>query len=203
MENASLAVVRGNLAPNGAVIKTAAATPALMQHRGRAVVFENYTDMLEGINTPDLPVDAESVLVLKNAGPKIGRAFPRRALDNRAIAAAHRVGNDIPLRKLSTPTMDGCSPSWGAKPVVHLPLKCGDNLRWLGDVATITRLDDPRVECRSHPHECVAMSRIVGIGEALDLVRIQLSVEKELIGKRLYQIRGRSFQLSVGKQLSH
>ena len=65
----SLAVLRGNLAPGGAVIKTSAATPELQSHRGRAVVFHNYTDMLERINDPNLPVDASSVLVLQNAGP--------------------------------------------------------------------------------------------------------------------------------------
>lgn len=75
-ESGSLAVLTGNLAPNGAVIKTAAATPGLLQHRGRAVVFENYTDMLERINSPDLPVDADSVLVLKHAGPKGVPGFP-------------------------------------------------------------------------------------------------------------------------------
>ncbi|MCA9116492.1 MAG: dihydroxy-acid dehydratase [Planctomycetaceae bacterium] len=66
----SLAVVRGNLAPRGAVIKTAAATESLQQHRGQAVVFEDYTDMLNRVNDPELPVDANSVLVLKHAGPQ-------------------------------------------------------------------------------------------------------------------------------------
>jgi dihydroxy-acid dehydratase len=72
----SLAVVRGNLAPFGAVIKTSAATPALLKHSGRAVVFENYDDMLGRINDPALPVDRESVLVLKHAGPKGVPGFP-------------------------------------------------------------------------------------------------------------------------------
>jgi dihydroxy-acid dehydratase len=72
----SLAIVRGNLAPFGAVIKTSAATPALLIHQGRAVVFENYDDMLARINDPDLPVDRESVLVLRHAGPKGVPGFP-------------------------------------------------------------------------------------------------------------------------------
>jgi dihydroxy-acid dehydratase len=72
----SLAVVRGNLAPFGAVIKTSAATPALLKHRGTAVVFENYEDMLARINDPALPVDRDSVLVLRNAGPKGVPGFP-------------------------------------------------------------------------------------------------------------------------------
>ncbi len=65
----ALAVLYGNLAPNGAVIKTSAATPRLMQHTGRAVAFESYEEMLAKIDDPGLEVDASSVLVLKNAGP--------------------------------------------------------------------------------------------------------------------------------------
>ncbi len=72
----ALAVVRGNLAPDGAIIKTSAASATLLKHRGRAVVFENYSDMLARINHPDLPVDGESVLVLKNAGPRGVPGFP-------------------------------------------------------------------------------------------------------------------------------
>ena len=72
----SLAVVTGNLAPQGAVIKTSAASPALLKHRGRAVVFKNYNDMLDRIDDPNLPVDSGSVLVLQNAGPKGVPGFP-------------------------------------------------------------------------------------------------------------------------------
>lgn len=68
-KHGSLAVVYGNLAPNGAVIKTSAASPKLLNHVGRAVVFENYEDMLHRIDDPLLEVDETSVLVLKNAGP--------------------------------------------------------------------------------------------------------------------------------------
>ncbi len=72
----SLAVVTGNLAPHGAVIKTSAASEKLLQHRGRAVVFSHYQDMLDRIDDPELPVDADSVLVLQNAGPKGVPGFP-------------------------------------------------------------------------------------------------------------------------------
>ncbi|MCY1221152.1 L-arabonate dehydratase [compost metagenome] len=65
-----LCILRGNLAPRGAVLKPSAATPALMQHRGRAVVFENFDDYKARIADPDLDVDETCVLVLKNAGPK-------------------------------------------------------------------------------------------------------------------------------------
>ncbi len=67
---AGIAVLRGNLAPLGAVIKPAAATPALLQHRGRAVVFESVEDLHARIDDPDLDVDADSVLVLRGCGPK-------------------------------------------------------------------------------------------------------------------------------------
>ncbi|MBF7142573.1 MULTISPECIES: IlvD/Edd family dehydratase [Pseudomonas] len=65
-----ICVLRGNLAPNGAVLKPSAATPALMRHRGRAVVFENFEEYKARINDPDLDVDADSILVMKNCGPK-------------------------------------------------------------------------------------------------------------------------------------
>jgi dihydroxy-acid dehydratase/L-arabonate dehydrase len=65
-----LYVLRGNLAPNGAVLKPSASTPALLRHRGRAVVFESFEDYKARIGAPDLDVTADSVLVLKNCGPK-------------------------------------------------------------------------------------------------------------------------------------
>jgi dihydroxy-acid dehydratase len=65
----SLAVLRGNLAPNGAVIKPAAAEPRLLKHSGKAVVFASYNDMAARIDDPALDVSADSVLVLQNAGP--------------------------------------------------------------------------------------------------------------------------------------
>jgi dihydroxy-acid dehydratase len=65
----SLAVLRGNLAPDGAVIKPAAAEPRLLKHSGPAVVFADYNDMAARIDDPALDVTADSVLVLKNAGP--------------------------------------------------------------------------------------------------------------------------------------
>jgi L-arabonate dehydrase len=68
--HAGIAVLRGNLCPDGAVIKPSAATPALMQHRGRAVVFENIEDFYAKIDDEALEVDERSVMVLKNCGPK-------------------------------------------------------------------------------------------------------------------------------------
>jgi dihydroxy-acid dehydratase len=71
-----LVVLRGNLAPNGAVIKAAAATPKLLQHVGKAVVFEDYNDMAARIDRDELEADADSVLVLRNAGPLGGPGMP-------------------------------------------------------------------------------------------------------------------------------
>ena len=68
----ALVVVSGNLAPNGAVIKPSAATASLMQHRGRAVVFEDAADMAARIHSDDLEVTPDSVLVLRNCGPQGG-----------------------------------------------------------------------------------------------------------------------------------
>jgi L-arabonate dehydrase len=65
-----ICVLRGNLAPSGAVLKPSAATPELMQHRGRAVVFEDFDDYKARIADPDLDVDESCVLVMKNCGPK-------------------------------------------------------------------------------------------------------------------------------------
>ncbi|MSO54273.1 MAG: dihydroxy-acid dehydratase [Rhodospirillales bacterium] len=72
----SLAVLRGNLAPNGAVIKPSAATPKLLNHAGPAVVFEDYNDMSARIDSDDLDVTADSVLVLRSAGPLGGPGMP-------------------------------------------------------------------------------------------------------------------------------
>jgi len=69
-------VLRGNLAPDGAVIKRSAADAKLLQHTGPAVVFENYDDLKARINDPALPCTADSVLVLKSAGPLGAPGFP-------------------------------------------------------------------------------------------------------------------------------
>ena len=68
--DAGIAVLRGDLAPDGAVIKIAAASPHLLQHRGRAVVFDSVEDLHARIDDPDLDVDEDSVLVLRGCGPK-------------------------------------------------------------------------------------------------------------------------------------
>ncbi|GGE39283.1 dihydroxy-acid dehydratase [Agaricicola taiwanensis] len=72
----SMAVLTGNLAPRGAIIKSAAASPHLLQHTGRAVVFESVEDMTARVDDPDLDVTADDVLVLRNAGPKGAPGMP-------------------------------------------------------------------------------------------------------------------------------
>ena len=69
-EEAGIAVLRGNLAPTGAIIKPAAASAELLSHRGRAVVFENIEDLHARIDDPELDIDETCVIVLRGAGPK-------------------------------------------------------------------------------------------------------------------------------------
>jgi len=89
IKQAGIAVLKGNLAESGCVIKPSAATPALMQHRGRAVVFENIEDYHARIDDPDLDIDETCVMVLKNVGPvgypgmpEVGNmTLPKKLLD--------------------------------------------------------------------------------------------------------------------------
>jgi len=76
VDHGGTCVLRGNLAPNGCVIKSSATSGELLKHRGPAVVFENYADLKKRIHSPDLPVTADSVLVLKDAGPHGAPGFP-------------------------------------------------------------------------------------------------------------------------------
>ena len=69
-QSGGIVVVKGNLAPKGAVLKPSAASPHLMQHRGRAVVFEDIDDYKAKIEDPDLDIDENCIMVLKNCGPK-------------------------------------------------------------------------------------------------------------------------------------
>jgi dihydroxy-acid dehydratase len=71
-----IAILHGNLAPHGAVIKQSAASKHLLQHRGRALVFETRDEMLAQVDREDLPVDRDTVLVMRNCGPKGAPGFP-------------------------------------------------------------------------------------------------------------------------------
>jgi dihydroxy-acid dehydratase len=76
LESGGLAILHGNLAPTGAVIKASAAEPRLLKHAGRAIVFDSFDEMNARIDDPALDVDASSVLVLRNAGPKGAPGMP-------------------------------------------------------------------------------------------------------------------------------
>jgi L-arabonate dehydrase len=93
-------VLYGNLAPDGAVLKQTAASPRLLQHRGRAYVFENYQQMRAEIDREDLPVDKDTVLVMKGCGPKGAPGFPEwghipmpKALLNRGVDDMVRISD--------------------------------------------------------------------------------------------------------------
>lgn len=76
LESGGLAILYGNLAPTGAVIKASAAEPRLLKHAGRAIVFDSFNEMNARIDDPALDVDADSVLVLRNAGPRGAPGMP-------------------------------------------------------------------------------------------------------------------------------
>ncbi|MEO8662460.1 MAG: IlvD/Edd family dehydratase [Bryobacteraceae bacterium] len=93
-------VLYGNLAPDGAVLKQTAASPHLLQHRGRAFVFDNHAQMIQQVDDPRLPVDENSVLVMRNAGPKGGPGMPEwghipmpRALLDRGVKDVVRISD--------------------------------------------------------------------------------------------------------------
>jgi len=69
-KDGAMVVLRGNLAPNGAIIKQCAAAQSLLQHEGRAVVFSSLADLAQRVDDPDLDVTADDILVLQNSGPK-------------------------------------------------------------------------------------------------------------------------------------
>lgn len=71
-----LMILRGNLAPDGAVLKASAASPNLLQHRGQAIVFEGWADFASRIDRDDLPVDENSVMILRNCGPQGAPGMP-------------------------------------------------------------------------------------------------------------------------------
>jgi dihydroxy-acid dehydratase len=75
-EGGATAVLKGNLAPGGCVIKPSAVEPRLREHRGKAIVFRDYNHMMEEINREDLDVTADHVMVLQKAGPKGGPGMP-------------------------------------------------------------------------------------------------------------------------------
>lgn len=99
--------LRGNLAPQGAILKTAAASPSLFTHTGPAIVFHNYDDMLERIDDPCLEVTEESVLILTGCGPRGGEGFPEWGLIPIPAKLAKRGVKD--MVRISDARMSGTS----------------------------------------------------------------------------------------------
>ena len=106
-KSGGLKVLRGSLAPDGCVIKTSAASKRLLRHRGRAVVFDGMADLKRRINSPDLAVDENSVLTLKNVGPVGAPGMPewgQLPIPQKLLAAGAR-----DMLRLSDARMSGTS----------------------------------------------------------------------------------------------
>src|SRR6202041_1394550 len=105
VEHGGIAVLRGKLAPDGAVLKPSAASPHLMRHRGRAVVFENIEHYKDRVDRPDLEVDETCVMVLKNCGPK---GYPGMAeVGNMALPAKLLARGITDMVRISDARMSG------------------------------------------------------------------------------------------------
>jgi len=100
-------ILGGNLCPNGAVIKTSAADPKLLQHTGRAVVFEDHADFMNRLEDPDLEIDETSVMVLKNGGPKGAPGMPE--VGNLSIPAKLLKRGVKDILRISDARMSGTS----------------------------------------------------------------------------------------------
>jgi dihydroxy-acid dehydratase len=103
----ALAVLRGNLAPDGCVIKPSACAPRLLRHTGPALVFDDYPAMKKAVDDPDLDVTAEHVLVLRNAGPKGGPGMPEWGMLPIPVKLVRAGVND--MLRLSDARMSGTS----------------------------------------------------------------------------------------------
>jgi dihydroxy-acid dehydratase len=104
-EDASIAVLRGNLCPQGAIIKPAAATPELLRHRGPAIVFEDIDDYKRRVDDPNLDVSPDSVLVLKGCGPRGYPGMPE--VGNMALPAKLLAQGITDMVRISDARMSG------------------------------------------------------------------------------------------------
>lgn len=148
-------ILRGNLCPRGAVLKTSAATPSLLQHTGRALVFEDHEDFMRRVDSSALEVDARSVLVLKNAGPIGAPGMPE--VGNLSIPAKLLKRGVSDMVRISDARMSGTS--YGTV-VLHVapesaiggPLACvrtGDRIRLDAEGRRLDLLvDDAELERR-------------------------------------------------------
>lgn len=135
-----ICVLRGNLAPLGAVLKPSAATPALMKHRGQAVVFENFDMYKARINDPELKVSADSILVMKNCGPK---GYPGMAeVGNMGLPAKLLAQGVTDMVRISDARMSGTA--YGTV-VLHVAPEAAAG----GPLATVQEGDWIELDCAS------------------------------------------------------
>ncbi|TBW55991.1 dihydroxy-acid dehydratase [Marinobacter halodurans] len=139
-EDGGICVLRGNLAPRGAVLKPSAATPELMKHRGRAVVFDNFDHYKARINDPELEVDANSVLVMRNCGPK---GYPGMAeVGNMGLPAKLLEQGITDMVRISDARMSGTA--YGTV-VLHVAPEAADG----GPLAAVREGDWIELDCES------------------------------------------------------
>ena len=145
-----IAVLRGNLAPDGAVLKPSAATPALMKHRGRAVVFENIEDLHRRIDDEALDVNPDDILVLKNCGPKGYPGFPE--VGNIALPAKMLKQGVTDMVRISDARMSGTA--YGTV-VLHAAPEAAAG----GPLALVRRRRHDRARCRRAPPASASLRR--------------------------------------------
>ncbi|ROT99638.1 dihydroxy-acid dehydratase [Marinobacter sp. R17] len=139
-DDGGICVLRGNLAPRGAVLKPSAATPELMKHRGRAVVFDNFDHYKARINDPELDVDANSVLVMRNCGPK---GYPGMAeVGNMGLPAKLLEQGVTDMVRISDARMSGTA--YGTV-VLHVAPEAADG----GPLAAVRDGDWIELDCES------------------------------------------------------
>ncbi|WP_136253422.1 IlvD/Edd family dehydratase [Onishia niordana] len=165
-DDGGMCVLRGNLAPAGSVLKPSAASPELMQHRGRAVVFEDFDDYKARINDPDLEVDADSVLVMKHCGPRGYHGMAE--VGNMGLPAKLLEQGVTDMVRISDARMSGTA--YGTV-VLHVapeaaaggPLAAVQNGDWIALDAYAGKLnlevDDEELERRLAAHDPTASSR--------------------------------------------
>ncbi|MGE5089074.1 MAG: dihydroxy-acid dehydratase, partial [Candidatus Levyibacteriota bacterium] len=141
-----IAVLRGNLAPDGAVLKPSAATPRLMKHKGRAVVFEDIDDLKRRIDDPRLDVEADDILVLKNCGPRGYPGFPE--VGNFALPAKLLKKGVTDMIRISDARMSGTA--YGTVVLHTAPEAAAGGPLALVENGDVIELDVPRRRLQLH-----------------------------------------------------
>ncbi len=145
-KHGGIAVLKGNLAPDGAVLKPSAATPKLMRHKGRAVVFENIDDLNARIDDPKLDVKPDDILVLKNCGPKGYPGFPE--VGNFALPAKLLKQGVTDMVRISDARMSGTA--YGTVVLHTAPEAAAGGPLALVQTGDMIELDVPKRRLRLH-----------------------------------------------------